>query len=100
MGVADDEMVTVVVVVPPDPVCARAAPVADNISATAGGVATANRPAFSRNSRRSLFNLSLSVIAAPYPISTRKPTSSGASLQAHLERCPDDCCSLARVAEV
>jgi hypothetical protein len=42
----------VVVVVPPEVTWALADPVAESIKATAGGVATAKRPAFSRNKRR------------------------------------------------
>ena len=41
-----------IVVVLTDPVAARALPVAESMSATAGGVTAAKRPAFSRNKRR------------------------------------------------
>lgn len=46
-------VVGAVVVVAPDVACARALPVAESMRATVGGVTAANRPAFSRNRRRS-----------------------------------------------
>jgi hypothetical protein len=44
--------VVITVVVWPDAVAARAVPLAESISATAGGVTAAKRPAFSKNKRR------------------------------------------------
>ena len=52
MVVLPETVVMVVVVAPEVAPVARALPVAESISATAGGVTAAKRPAFSRNRRR------------------------------------------------